>query len=49
MFIFQAGEPFVEKDMEFLVLQVEGQSFMQHQIRKMIGMTKKIFIVVTLI
>ncbi|CAB4007382.1 tRNA pseudouridine synthase A, mitochondrial, partial [Paramuricea clavata] len=31
-----ASEPFLERNMEFLVLQVQGQSFMQHQIRKMI-------------
>ena len=29
--------------MEFLVLQVQGQSFMQHQIRKMIGQYKRRF------
>ncbi|XP_028391242.1 tRNA pseudouridine synthase A-like isoform X2 [Dendronephthya gigantea] len=32
------GTPLVEGDMEFLVLKVQGQSFMQHQIRKMIGL-----------
>ncbi|XP_046851620.1 tRNA pseudouridine synthase A-like isoform X2 [Xenia sp. Carnegie-2017] len=32
-----AGEAFVARKMEFIELQVQGQSFMQHQIRKMIG------------
>ncbi|KAI8840533.1 pseudouridine synthase [Chytridium lagenaria] len=31
-------EPFVEGDMEWLSLRVHGQSFMLHQIRKMVGM-----------
>ena len=34
---FTAGEPFVVQNVEFIVLQVEGQGFMLHQIRKMIG------------
>ncbi|XP_072323197.1 pseudouridylate synthase 1 homolog [Scyliorhinus torazame] len=31
-------EPFVRQGMEFAVLKVKGQSFMMHQIRKMIGL-----------
>ena len=34
---FNVGHPFVKNDVEFVVLSVEGQSFMMHQIRKMIG------------
>lgn len=32
------GEPFVRENVEFAVIQVRGQSFMMHQIRKMIGL-----------
>lgn len=32
------GEPFVRENMEFAVIKVKGQSFMMHQIRKMIGL-----------
>lgn len=32
------GEPFVREDIEFAVIKVKGQSFMMHQIRKMIGL-----------
>ncbi|XP_061657217.1 tRNA pseudouridine synthase A [Syngnathoides biaculeatus] len=32
------GEPFVLSDNEFAVIKVRGQSFMMHQIRKMIGL-----------
>ncbi|XP_030625282.1 pseudouridylate synthase 1 homolog [Chanos chanos] len=32
------GEPFVRKGAEFAVITVRGQSFMMHQIRKMIGL-----------
>lgn len=32
------GEPFVKQDAEFAVINVRGQSFMMHQIRKMIGL-----------
>ncbi|XP_041666233.1 tRNA pseudouridine synthase A [Cheilinus undulatus] len=32
------GEPFIRADSEFAVITVRGQSFMMHQIRKMIGL-----------
>lgn len=34
---FVIGSPFIRNDLEFVSLIVEGQSFMIHQIRKMIG------------
>lgn len=34
---FVCEEPFIRRDTEFAVLKVQGQSFMLHQIRKMVG------------
>ncbi|KAJ6634813.1 tRNA pseudouridine synthase A [Pseudolycoriella hygida] len=38
---FSCGSPFVDKitNIEFAVIKIKGQSFMLHQIRKMIGLT----------
>lgn len=36
---FKIGEPFEWSGLEFVALTVRGQSFMLHQIRKMIGLT----------
>lgn len=35
---FVCEPPFVRKGVEFVVLKVKGQSFMMHQIRKMVGL-----------
>lgn len=35
---FICEEPFVRRDVEFTILKVQGQSFMLHQIRKMVGL-----------
>ena len=35
--LLQIGEPFVREGLEFAVMTVKGQSFMIHQIRKMVG------------
>ncbi|XP_057368768.1 pseudouridylate synthase 1 homolog isoform X2 [Daphnia carinata] len=36
---FSCSLPFIVKDMEFVKITIKGQSFMLHQIRKMIGLT----------
>lgn len=38
IFSFTCGEPFILKDIEFVTMKVKGQSFMLHQIRKMVGL-----------
>lgn len=35
---FTCGEPFILRNVEFVTLKVKGQSFMLHQIRKMVGL-----------
>lgn len=35
---FECEKPFISQGIEFAILRVRGQSFMMHQIRKMIGM-----------
>ena len=39
---FDASEPFEKDGLEYLILRVKGQSFMMHQIRKMIGLVTAI-------
>lgn len=34
----ECGKPFIQGNLEFLQIQIKGQSFMLHQIRKMIGL-----------
>jgi tRNA pseudouridine38-40 synthase len=34
----KCSEPFVRENLEWVTLKVHGQSFMLHQIRKMVGM-----------
>lgn len=34
----ECGQPFVQGDLEFLQIYIKGQSFMLHQIRKMVGL-----------
>lgn len=35
---FECGKPFLQDNLEFVTIKVKGQSFMLHQIRKMVGL-----------
>lgn len=35
---FTASDPFIKDGLEYVLLKIKGQSFMLHQIRKMIGL-----------
>lgn len=39
IYIFECGQPYMVNDVEFATILVKGQSFMLHQIRKMVGLT----------
>ncbi|XP_013089214.2 pseudouridylate synthase 1 homolog [Biomphalaria glabrata] len=39
---FECSDPYVRDGIEFITIRVKGQSFMMHQIRKMIGLTMAI-------
>lgn len=38
IYSFECGQPYLVNDIEFAMILVKGQSFMMHQIRKMIGL-----------
>nr|XP_037282603.1 tRNA pseudouridine synthase A-like isoform X2 [Rhipicephalus microplus] len=38
MISIECGQPFIQGDIEFLQIRIKGQSFMLHQIRKMVGL-----------